>query len=153
LVGQNWEDTLAFQAERERIILVKQWPEVLFLGPGQYRVVSKAWVDYMGAMSGIAFTMEAKATENKTKLKAPKDRMHQFFTMRGVSDRIPAFYLVYWKVDETVEVFLIEPDSPWPFWMKRGEGLTSIDLDLDRHWLGELIWPVFGEYGLDGYID
>lgn len=152
LAGQSWENILQFQAQREGIVLVKQQPEVLFTGKGQAHIVNHAWVDYMGSWQGRAFTMEAKSTANKGMLKAPKDRMHQFFTMRDVADRLPSFYLVYWREHELVAAYLIGPDDEWPYWMEVDDGLAvKVNMDLDRLWLGSVIERVMmnwdSEYG------
>jgi len=143
-VGRQWENVLEYQANRDGVILVKQYPEVLFTGKGQAHIVSHAWVDYIGLYRGRGFTLEAKSTSNKSRFKAPRDRMHQFHTLQQVSGDVPAFYLVYWQEHGHVEVHLFGQDTIWPHWMEYGEGDVSMEYSLDHRWFVDMLAEVFG---------
>lgn len=137
-VGKSFEELIWWSAWHDwRVTLVKQYPEMQFV-QGRPIVTAKAAPDFLGWIgdraAGIVF--DAKSTGNKTTFYAPAKRRHQWGFMRDVAERhkgILTFYLVEWRRFEEFEVFPVRVDSPWPFVMRRGQGVFS------THDLGE-VW-------------
>lgn len=133
-VGDAFEQLILWSAHNDgRLTLVKQHPEVRFFRGGRAKVVAKAVPDFMGWVGdrALGVVFDAKSTENKRRLVAPRDRRHQFEFMRRVAEQHPwvmTFYLVEWRGSDPTEfeVFPVKADSRWPFVMEKGGGLFSV---------------------------
>jgi penicillin-binding protein-related factor A (putative recombinase) len=141
--GAGFENFLQYQAQIEKIKIVKQQPEVTFFAQGVAKVTGVAWVDYIGFWHGRGFTFEAKSTQNTERFKAPKDRRHQFETLRSMEGIAPAFYFVYWRHYEALEVYPVDGETEWPFWMTKGHGLFEIPFIFGAEWMEKLLRKYF----------
>jgi len=153
-IGQAFEDAVMWEAKASGIYVIKQHPETVFVAKGQGRVTGKAWVDFIGIYKGLAFTFDAKTTINKRSWKPPKKFEHQYWNMKDASPHMPCFYLIEWRYYGQVELFLVRPYSPYPFYCRYGQGNYKVN-SLSSGWFGAIIETAFRFYdgGYDGISD
>ena len=126
-IGDTWEQIIAMCAARAGVLAVKQYPPILFSSRSKISVLERAYPDWCIQYDGdrIAW-VESKTTKNKSTLKVKRAQSHQYDRLVELMDRgAPAMYLVWWRTDDTVEAYQVDPDTHWEdFVMRRGGGIA-----------------------------
>ena len=126
-IGDTWERIITMRAMQAGVLAIKQHPPVLFESRSKISVLGRAQPDWCIQYDGdrVAW-IETKTTDNKNTLKVMSARSHQYDRLIDMlAYGAPAMYLVWWRIDDTVEAYPVDPDVHWrDFVMRRGSGIA-----------------------------